>query len=123
MYVGHAEWLLCCSVLLNSRRTEKSAVRRRDGSLCTQKQPEMLLDLLNAMLSIGMLELCYHLLDGSVAEDMATASDGYKRVASAVEVSDRAHKPLGCLSVCGCGTISCLLVLQLCQVHSEDVPA
>lgn len=73
--------------------------------------------------AIRVLKLCHHLLDSSVAEDMATTSDGYKRVASAVEVSDRAHKTLGCLGICGCGAVSCLLVLQLCQVHGEDVPA
>lgn len=52
---------------------------------------------------------------------MAAAADGYKRVASAVKVCDRANEALCCLCIC-CSGLQPKLVTLLCQMYSEDIP-
>ncbi len=69
------------------------------------------------------MKACCYLLDGSVTEHMPTPTDSHKWVASAVEMRDRADKTLRCLSICSCGQASCLCVLQVCEMHSENVSA
>lgn len=62
-----------------------------------------------------------YLLDCTITEDMATAADGYKRVASAVKVRDRANEALGCLCIC-CSGLKPKLVTLFCQMYSENIP-